>query len=266
MNNLTGMPRKTDGEVDRKFVEALARGLDILRAFNPGDGYLGNQEIAQRTGLAKSSISRLTYTLTRLGYLTYSKRLEKYQLGAGVLALGYAFVSNLAIRQVAKPLMKELSIETGTSIGLADRDRLDMIYVDHCAPKDIVTFKKEIGDRIPMATTAAGRAYLVALSEEERDFFMRHFKDKLGDKFNAVKAGVEQAVQSYKEFGYCSSWGDWEPDTNAIAVPLKLTQGQIYVFNAGGPAFRLSKEFLITEVAPQLKSMVRNIEATLIRF
>ena len=117
-----------------------------------------------------------------------------------------------------------------------------------------------------MATTAAGRAYLVALSEEERDFFMRHFKEKLGDKFEAVKAGVDQAVESYKEFGYCHSWGDWERDTNAIAVPLKLTQGQIYVFNAGGPAFRLSQEFLSGEVAPQLKSMVRNIEATLIRF
>jgi DNA-binding IclR family transcriptional regulator len=231
MNTLTGMPRDKKGEVDRKFVEALARGLDILRAFNPGDGFLGNQEIAQRTGLAKSSISRLTYTLTSLGYLTYSKRLEKYQLGAGVLALGYAFVSNLAIRQVANPLMKDLSIETGTSVGLADRDRLDMIYVDHCAPKDIVTFK-----------------------------------EKLGDKFEAVKAGVDQALENYEKFGYCYSWGDWEPDTTAIAVPLKLTQGQIYVFNAGGPAFRLSQEFLRDEVAPQLKSMVRNIEATLIRF
>jgi len=66
--------------------------------------------------------------------------------------------------------------------------------------------------------------------------------------------------------GFCYSWGDWEPDTNAIAVPLKLTQGQIYVFNAGGPAFRLSKEFLSSEVAPQLKSIVRNIEATLVSF
>jgi DNA-binding IclR family transcriptional regulator len=162
--------------------------------------------------------------------------------------------------------MKELSIQTGTSIGLADRDRLDMIYVDHCAPKDIVTFKKDIGDRIPMATTAAGRAYLVALPEEERNFFLRHLKEKLGDKFEAVKAGVDEALKNYKKFGFCYSWGDWEPDTNAIAVPLKLTQGQIYVFNAGGPAFRLSKDFLRSEVAPQLKSVVRNIEATLIRF
>ncbi|MFT6987470.1 MAG: DNA-binding IclR family transcriptional regulator [Psychromonas sp.] len=266
MNRLTGMPRDGNGEVDRKFVEALARGLDILRAFNPGDGFLGNQEIAQRTGLPKSSISRLTYTLTNLGYLTYSERLEKYQLGSGVLALGYAFVSNLAIRQVANPLMKELSIETGTSIGLADRDRLNMIYVDHCTPKGIVTFKKDIGDRIPMATTASGRAYLVALSVEERGFFLRCFEEKLGDKFEAVKAGIEHAVESYKEYGYCHSWGDWERDTNAIAVPLKLSQGQIYVFSACGPAFRLSKEFLSGEVAPQLKNMVRNIEATLIRF
>lgn len=266
MNTMTGMPRDKKGEVDRKFVEALARGLDILRAFNPGDGFLGNQEIAQRTGLPKSSISRLTYTLTNLGYLTYSERLEKYQLGAGVLALGYAFVSNLAIRQVAKPLMKELSIVTGTSLGLADRDRLDMIYVEHCAPKDMITFKKDIGDKIPMATTASGRAYLVALSEEERDFFLRHYKEKFGDKFEAIKAGIDQAMESYQEYGYCYSFGDWERDTNAISVPLKLTQGQIYVFNAGGPAFRLSKEFLSAEVAPQLKSMVRNIEATLIRF
>tara|TARA_B110000211_G_scaffold235026_1_gene308642 strand:+ start:14206 stop:15006 length:801 start_codon:yes stop_codon:yes gene_type:complete len=266
MNMLTGMPRDKKGEVDRKFVEALARGLDILRAFNPGDGFLGNQEIAQRTGLPKSSVSRLTYTLTNLGYLTYSERLEKYQLGAGVLALGYAFVSNLAIRQVSTPLMKELSIITGTSIGLADRDRLDMIYVEHCAPKDFVTFKKDIGDKIPMASTAAGRAYLVALPEEERDFFLKIFKEKLGDKFDDIKAGIDIALESYKEYGYCHSWGDWERDTNAIAVPLKLTQGQIYVFNAGGHAFRLPKEFLSTEVAPQLKSMVRNIEATLIRF
>jgi len=147
-------------EPDRKFINALARGLDVLRAFQPGDGFLGNQDISKRTGLPKSSISRLTYTLTKLGYLVYSERIEKYQLGSGVLALGYAFTSNLAIRQVARPLMQDLANNTGTAVGLADRDRLKMIYLDYCAPTNVMTFRSEIGDRVPLSTSAVGKAYL----------------------------------------------------------------------------------------------------------
>src|ERR1051326_5132964 len=78
-----GMPAK-----DRQFVTALARGLDILRAFHAGEGMLGNQEIAHRTGLPKPTVARLTHTLTELGYLNYIRRFRKYELGASVLALG----------------------------------------------------------------------------------------------------------------------------------------------------------------------------------
>ena len=85
----TGTPK------DRKFVEALARGLDVLRAFTHGSVVMGNQDIARITGLPKPTVSRMTYTLTKLGYLSYSQQLEKYQLDSGVLALGYAYVSNL---------------------------------------------------------------------------------------------------------------------------------------------------------------------------
>ena len=87
---------------DRQFVEALARGLEVLRAFAPNQVLLGNQEIARATGLPKPTVSRLTYTLTKLGYLTYSDRLGKYQLGAPALALGYAVLSNMGIRQLAQ--------------------------------------------------------------------------------------------------------------------------------------------------------------------
>ena len=83
---------------DRQFVTALARGLDVLRAFRPGEAMLGNQEIAERTGLSKPTISRLTHTLLELGYLTYSARSGRYQLGPGVLALGYATIAGLEVR------------------------------------------------------------------------------------------------------------------------------------------------------------------------
>jgi hypothetical protein len=81
-----GLAEENSGK-DRQFVTALARGLDILRAFHAGEGMLGNQEIAHRTGLPKPTVARLTHTLTELGYLNYIRRFRKYELGASVLAL-----------------------------------------------------------------------------------------------------------------------------------------------------------------------------------
>src|SRR4029079_7847158 len=117
---------------DRKFVVAVARGLEVLRAFTPSEGLLGNQEIAARTGLPKATVSRLTYTLTALGYLSRLDRLEKYQLAPGALAIGYATLANMRIRQIAKPYMSALANLTGASVALGTRDRLNAIYVEFC--------------------------------------------------------------------------------------------------------------------------------------
>lgn len=124
-------------EKDRKFVEALSRGLDVLRAFGQGSAILGNQDIARLTDLPKPTVSRMTYTLTKLGYLSYNTQLEKYQLSSGVLALGYAYVSNLKVRQLAKPYMDEFARQTNMSIGLTCRDRLHMIYVENRLPRKL---------------------------------------------------------------------------------------------------------------------------------
>src|SRR5690242_15148932 len=109
-------PLAASANKDRQFVIALARGLDVLRAFTPQDGLLGNHEIAARTGLPRPTISRLTHTLTRLGYLKHSERLGKYQLGTAVLSLGYAVLANIGLRQVARPLMQELADQVNASV------------------------------------------------------------------------------------------------------------------------------------------------------
>src|SRR4051812_13282177 len=98
---------------DRSFVVALSRGLDVLRAFHPNDGLLGNQEIAARTNLPKPTVSRLTYTLTRLGYLTQVPRFEKYQLAPAAMALGYAALANLGVRHLSESFREEVMRETG---------------------------------------------------------------------------------------------------------------------------------------------------------
>src|SRR5690349_16935745 len=155
---------------DRMFVNALARGLEILRVFNPSDGALGNQEIAKRTGIPKPTVSRLAYTLTKLGYLIYFADTRRYQLGPAGLSLGYAILNRLRIRQVARPLMQQLSDEVGASVAIGMRDRLEMLYIAYTHSNSSVTLRLEVGTRIPMASTAMGRAFLGGLPAEEREY------------------------------------------------------------------------------------------------
>ena len=98
-----------EAEVGRDFVTSIARAFAILRAYKRGERALGNKEIAARTGLPKSSVARITYTLTKLGYLEFLPQEEKYSLGIGVLALGRNFLSGNDEREVARPLMQELA-------------------------------------------------------------------------------------------------------------------------------------------------------------
>ena len=90
-------------KADRHFVNALGRGLEVLACFRHGDRMLGNQDLARACGLPKSTVSRLTNTLTKLGYLVYVEDSAKYSLGIATLSLGSAMLARLDIRKLAHP-------------------------------------------------------------------------------------------------------------------------------------------------------------------
>ncbi|MGH6643830.1 MAG: IclR family transcriptional regulator, partial [Bradyrhizobium sp.] len=161
---------------DRSFVVALSRGLDVLRAFHPNDGLLGNQEIAARTNLPKPTISRLTYTLTKLGYLTPVPRFEKYQLAPSAMALGYAALANLGVRHLSEPYREALMRETGGAVAVGGRDRHSMIYFGQ-SRTGLLGVQLDVGSRVPIATTAMGRAYIWALPDDERAALLRELRE-----------------------------------------------------------------------------------------
>lgn len=246
---------------DRQFVTALARGLDVLRCFKRGDVRLGNLEIAQRTGLPKPTVSRLTYTLTKLGYLSYSERRGSYQLGAGVLALGYAMLSGIDIRTRARPLMQDLADLTDASVGLGSRDRLAMVYLECCRGPGAVTLSLDVGSRVPLATSAMGRALMAVLPDSERDYLMDHIRSKAPDEFPRIKKGIERAIRDVEGRGFCLSLGDWQPDVHAVGVPLVTPDRTAYALNCGGPSFVLTPHQLEEDYGPKLVELVRQISA-----
>lgn len=255
-----------DGLVDgdRKFVSALARGLEILRAFRPGEAFLGNQDLARRTGLPKPTITRLTHTLRRLGYLGYSERLGKYHLGAGVMSLGYTLLANMDIRAVARPFMQELAEFSQGSVTLGVRDRLNAVYIENCRSSATVTLRLDVGARVPLAQTAIGRALLCGVPQAERERLLGAMRKQDTENWPRIQAGIEQAQHDIASRGFCLSIGEWQPDVNAVGAPLAIGEGVGTVaFNCGGPAFLLPRSRLEGELGPGLVALVRKVEAAL---
>ena len=248
---------------DRSFVVALSRGLDVLRAFQPNDGLLGNQEIAARTNLPKPTVSRLTYTLTKLGYLTPVPRFEKYQLAPAAMALGYAALANLGVRHLSEPFREQLMRETGGAVAIGGRDRHSMIYFGQ-SRAGVVNVQLDVGSRIPIATTAMGRAFLWALPDDERTALLRELREHYGSRWARMRDGLERSGEMVAKHGFAISAGEWQDDVHAVGVALKLNDGTgPYAFNCGAPAFRFTEDRLRNDIGPRLVAMVRNIEAAL---
>lgn len=246
-------------EKDRKFVEALSRGLSILAAFDKMSGPLGNQDIAKITGLPKPTVSRMTYTLSKLGYLEYSTRNEKYELGATNLTLGHAYTSNLRIRQIAKPHMIELAREFKVNIGLATRVDNEMIFVDYCRGDQLKSVIVDVGTRLPICLSAIGRAYLAVLPKDQREEIIEAVKPLYADDWASVETSLNHCLDNFEELGFSTSFGDWEKNINTVSVPLKLSDNRIFSISCGGPNYVISTETLMDVIGPRLRHVSRDI-------
>lgn len=257
------MPRPAP---DRHFVTALARGLEVLACYCSGDRALGNLEIAQRTNLPKSTVSRLTSTLVRLGYLMQSEDSGKYRLGTATLSLGSAMLARMDVRQVARPLMQELADFSRAMVSLGTRDRLSMIYVETCRSSAALTLSLDVGSRIPVVSSAIGRAWLAAASERDRADVLERVRDVDHVAWPDVRQGVERALADVRSLGVASSFGEWQKDVNGIARAFSPGPGlPPMAINCGGPSFNLSREFLLGEVRPRLIEVAQRLEAALLR-
>jgi DNA-binding IclR family transcriptional regulator len=256
-----GIPPALNGPgADRQFVEALGRGLEVLRAFRRGDAELSNQDFAARTGLPKATVSRLTYTLSKLGYLAYNYKTGYYRLAAPVMSLGYTDLADLGVRRLAKPMMQALADHAGAPVALGARDRLSMIYLECCKSASAITLSIEVGAHIKLASSSLGRAYIAGLPLAERQELLSALAEHEAENWSQVEDGILEAIETYEAVGYCLSIGNWKSDVNSVGVPFCPSDGSpVLAFNCGGPSFLLDRERLTQDVAPRLVELVRSL-------
>jgi DNA-binding IclR family transcriptional regulator len=244
-----------------QFVSAVARAFSILRCFEHGTGAqrLGNQDIARQTGLPKTTVSRLTFTLSALGYLSYSASMEKYALGTAALSLGHAFTRGNDVVKIARPLMQELADYFRSAVMLAEADNQHdrMVLLEVCQGDPTFHLNLGAGARVQHGSTALGRADLAA---RPLDVFERHLANLERTcepgYWPQVRAGIVRARQDYESYGFCFSLGDWNSEVFAIGVPMVSADGsRILAFNCSGQIAVMTRDKLMQEVGPRLVAL-----------
>lgn len=201
---------------------SLERGLDLLRAFRPGSEYLTNGELSERTGLSRSTVSRLTQTLVRAGFLDYHPPSGAYRLACSLLSLAHSLYHGSSLVRVAAPLMRQVARQLQVNVGLAAADGDEMVYLESIrlgtrkSPRTIAS-----GQRLPMELTALGRASLATQDEAQRRSLLAHFQARrCAARWATLSEEIEAAMRSVESLGYCAA--SWQPQVVSIAMPLDL--------------------------------------------
>lgn len=252
------------GKEDRHFVTALSRGLDVLSCFRRGEAALANSEIAARCGLARSTVSRLTHTLTELGYLHHVPESGSYRLGTALIALGATALAGLDVRNLARPGMRDLAAFSNATVGLGVRDRLSMRYIECARGEVAIALNMEVGSRLSLVRSAMGRAYLALCEEAERRDILEEIRSVDDAAWPRLREGLARALDDYRVHGCARSFGEWQPTVNAIAVGFRPGGGLPPMsINCGAPGVILAPTFLMEEVRPRLIALAAGLEGVM---
>lgn len=241
---------------------SLLRGADILRAFRPGSDLLGNGEIAERTGLSASTVSRLTQTLVAAGLLQQDRARRAYRLAPLVLSLGHAMRSGSQVLAIAAPLMRALAERERINVGLAYPDRDEMVYLESIRYNRRVALRNVVsGQRVPMELTSLGRAYLATAPATRYQVLEPIFKRRNGRHWPEVEQGIQSAIENMQVRDCC--WTSWQPEVLAVSTAFTSTEG-ICVINVS-VSTQDDVDRLVDALAPKLLRLKKDICAELAR-
>ena len=245
---------------DKQFATTLARGLELLRCFTPERPVLGNGELAAMLQLPKATISRLTYTLLCLGYLSATEFYGKYQLGAATLSLGYPLITQFPFRRNAQPLMLELAKQLDCNVSVGIRDRFSIVYLEVVRSSGRAVYAHDVGSQHPLLGTAIGRAYLLGCTADARTALLNQIRVKEPKQWSRYGAKALESVQQYPVHGCCTSVGEILPDVQAVAVPLGRIRGtDVAALSCTFQGRLLDIDWLRKDVAPRLQALAKEI-------
>jgi IclR family pca regulon transcriptional regulator len=256
------MPREGAGP---DFIEALARGLEVIAAFRPGRPVMTLADVATATGLARPTVRRILLTLIELGYVRPSG--SGFALTPRVLELGMAYVHSMGLWEIARPHMERLVAQTNESSSIAQLDGSDVVYVARVSVPKIVTLAVDIGTRFPALPTSLGKVLLAALSPDEVDHILAEpSRSGITPRWQPDRDERDAELRDVRARGWALTDERLAPGIRSVAAPLRNGSGRVIAaLNVNAHAAETSVDRLVEDYLPLLLAAAGEISADFAR-
>jgi len=243
------------------FVEALARGLDVLTCFDADHRSMSLTDVATAAGLARPTARRLLLTLEELGFVRSSAGL--FELTPKVLTLGIAYISSLGLWDIARPHLEALVARTGESSSMAQLDGSDIVYVARVSVPKIIALRVDIGTRFPAVQTSQGKVLLAALpSDELADTLDLPSRSGLPPSIGRTREQMCAELGEVRARGWAVADEELAPGVRSVAVPVRDGAGRVRAaMNVTVHAAETSTDRLLNEHLPYLLRAAGDISA-----
>ena len=249
-----------DGTRNSDFVQSLDRGLAVIRAFGPDRDKLSLSEVARETGLTRAATRRFLLTLVKLGYVRNDGR--EFSLSPRVLELGYAYLSGLAMPEIASPHLEELVARVRESSSISVLDGHHIVYVARVPTKRIMTVAISVGTRFPAYATSMGRVLLAGLTDEDLTRYLAEAEFEPFTSRTVTDPGrLREIVADVSRLGYSIVDQELEEGLRAIAAPIHGSGDTVTAaINVSAHASRVSMASMRSDLLPALLETARRIE------
>jgi DNA-binding IclR family transcriptional regulator len=252
-------------------IQVVSRAFDVLRCFEGHEARLGNLEISSRCGLPRSTVSRLTHTLTRMGQLVYLPRDQKYRIGPSAVAMSTSMTRGLQLRNLIRLRLQDTAEQLPGTVGFMIPDRFHLVYLEYGRAARAIGLHSTTGDRIAIANSAAGHAYAAALDADVGDALLAEMEREIPQEAKCLRARLEHNRRFLRERGYVVACGSWSPHINGLAVPLWSPQYQTFVVVTIGllsamydePRLHSEVAALMLQLSAAISAMLDNADAEL---
>jgi IclR family pca regulon transcriptional regulator len=212
-------------------VTALVRGLQILETFGRLGYSLTLAEVAQDLKLPKSTAFRLLSTLAGLGYVVQPVKGGPYSLGPAVLGLGFAVLDGLEVVEAAHPHLEALfnQVEGSVNLSVLDAGGMEIMYIARFHRSDVLSLNLNLGRRVPVYSSSAGRVLAANLPYEDRQALLDRLTadPAAGPWLKSRRIDLAAVWEQVRREGYAVVDGDYLPELIAFSAPVRGRDGRV---------------------------------------